>query len=162
MKKTTLFLIPAAILSVAALLYSFGPSESKAKTNQVEFTSFTVVESIVPNGCGRSRIIYALEQRDYKAFTSVRSEEDNDRNSADRSDIRVKNFEETKLLNFFNLGGIRFQNIAANDAVVNSKVNTMLNEGWELVNIVAGVESVGGDKDNNGIFITRFYFKRAK
>ena len=50
------------------------------------------------------------------------------RNKSDRSDIRVKNFEETKLLNFFNIAGIRFQNIAANDAVITSKINTMLKE----------------------------------
>lgn len=162
MKKTLFILLPVSIFSVAMLLYSFSSSTNKNTAGQFEFTSFTVVESIVPNGFGRSRIIYALEQRDYKAFTSVRSEEDNDRNSADRSDIRVKNFEETKLLNFFNMGGIRFQNIAANDAVVNSKVNAMLNEGWEIVTIAAGVESVAGKDDANGIYITRFYFKRAK
>ena len=58
--------------------------------------------------------------------------------------------------------GIRFQNIAANDAIVNNKVNTMMNEGWEVVNITSGVESDAGKQDGNGIFITRFYFKRAK
>ncbi|MBI1267601.1 MAG: hypothetical protein GC193_09255 [Cryomorphaceae bacterium] len=127
-----------------------------------EFTSFTVVESIIPNGLGRSRIIQATETRDYKEFTSVRSEEDNDRNKSDRGEIRVKNFEETKILNFYNLGGIRFQNIAANDAVVNSKVNSMFDAGWELVTITAGVESEAGKEDGEGIYITRFYFKRLK
>ena len=48
-----------------------------------------------------------------------------------------------------------------NDAIVNSKVTSMLNEGWELVNIVAGVESVGSKDDSHGIFVTRFYFKRS-
>ena len=127
-----------------------------------EFTSFTVIESIIPNGLGRSRIIHALETRDYKEFASVRSEDDNTRNKSDRDDIRVKNFEETKILNFFNLGGIRFQNIAANDAMVNSKVNGMMDDGWELMTIVAGVESDAGEKDGQGIFVTRFYFKRPK
>ncbi len=143
---------------LVAILTSF---ETKAQKGY-EFTSFTVIESIVPNGLGRSRIIHALEGRDYKEFTSVRSEDDNTRNKSDREDIRVKNFEETKILNFFNLGGIRFQNIAANDAVVNSKVNTMMNDGWELMTITAGVESDAGEKDGQGIFITRFYFKRPK
>lgn len=127
-----------------------------------EFTSFTVIESIIPSGLGRSRIIHALETRDYKEFSSVRSEDDNTRNKSDRDDIRVKNFEETKILNFFNLGGIRFQNIAANDAMVNSKVNGMMEDGWELMTIIAGVESDAGEKDGQGIFITRFYFKRPK
>lgn len=127
-----------------------------------EFTSFTVIESIIPSGLGRSRIIHALEPRDYKEFTSVRSEDDNTRNKSDRDEIRVKNFAETKILNFFNMGGIRFQNIAANDAVVNSKVNSMMEDGWDLMTIVAGVESDAGEKDGQGIFITRFYFKRPK
>jgi hypothetical protein len=38
----------------------------------------------------------------------------------------------------------------------------MMNEGWELVSITAGVESVGSKDDSDGIYITRFYFKRAQ
>lgn len=60
------------------------------------------------------------------------------------------------------MGGIRFQNIAANDAMVNSKVNGMMEDGWELMTIISGVESDAGEKDGQGIFITRFYFKRPK
>lgn len=145
----------------AFLLAMLSGNETKAQKGY-EFTSFTVIESIIPNGLGRSRIIHALETRDYKEFASVRSEDDNTRNKSDRDDIRVKNFEETKILNFFNLGGIRFQNIAANDAMVNSKVNGMMEDGWELITIVAGVESDAGEKDGQGIFVTRFYFKRPK
>lgn len=160
MKKINLNTV---IVLVAALMVIYAFNAPKpAEGGNYEFTSFTVVESIIPNGVGRSRIINALAKRDYKEFTTVQSEDDKSRNKADRGDIRVENFEETKLLNFFNIGGIRFQNIAANDAVVNDKVQTMLNEGWELVNIVAGVESVGSKDDNNGIYITRFYFKRKQ
>ncbi|MCH2199053.1 MAG: hypothetical protein MK081_09715 [Flavobacteriales bacterium] len=159
MKKLNYLTLGVAVIALALVLASFSTSTTPAT---YEFTSFTVVESIIPNGVGRSRIITSLEQRDYKEFTSVRSAEDNSRNKSDRGEIRVKNFEETKLLNFFNIGGIRFQNIAANDAVINNKVNTMMNEGWELVSITAGVESVGDKTDNNGIYITRFYFKRIK
>lgn len=146
---------------LAAIFMVFGTSGANAQAGY-EFTSFTVVESIVPNGLGRSRIINALEERDYREFSSVQTEDDNSRNKADRGEIRVKNFEETKILNFYNLGGIRFQNIAANDAVINSKVNAMLAEGWEIVTITAGVESNAGKDDGDGIYITRFYFKRMK
>ena len=127
-----------------------------------QYHVITSVESIVPNGLGRSRIINALEEKDYKEFTSVQTEDDNSRNKSDRSEIRVKNFEETKLLNFFNLGGIRFQNIAANDAVVTSKINAMAEEGWELAFVNSGVESYGGKDDENGIYVTRYIFKRPK
>ncbi len=127
-----------------------------------EYKIITVVESIVPNGLGRSRMISSDDVRDYKEFTSIRTEEDNERNKSDRGDIRLKNFEETKLLNFFNLGGIRFQNIAANDAVVVSKINDLASQGWDLAYVNSGVESVGSDNDGNGIFVTRYIFKRAK
>lgn len=159
MKKIKFTALILSGLLVTMLIFSFKNSVTE-EPDGPKFTSFTVVESIVPSGIGRSRIINALEQRDYKEFTSVQTEDDNSRNKSDRSDIRVKNFEETKLLNFYNMGGIRFQNIAANDAVINSKVTAMLKDGWQLVNIVSGVESVGSENDANGIFITRFYFKK--
>ncbi len=125
-----------------------------------QFKVITCVESIVPNGLGRSRIVNSLEDKDYKEYTSVQTDEDNTRNKSDRGDIRVKNFEETKLLNFYNLGGIRFQNIAANDALITSMINTMVSEGWELAFVSSAVESEGGKGDGQGIFITRFFFKK--
>ncbi len=128
--------------------------------NAQQFKVITSVESIVPSGIGRSRIISATEDRDYKEFTSEQTEEDNTRNKSDRGDIRVKNFEETKLLNFYNIGGIRFQNIAANDALISSKINAMVAEGWELAFVTSAVESDSGKDDGQGIFITRYIFKK--
>jgi hypothetical protein len=137
---------------------------TEINAQQIEYKVITSVESIVPNGLGRSRLISASEDKDYKEFTSERSDDKDkdERNKSKRDEIRVKNFEETKLLNFYNLGGIRFQNIAANDAVITSKINTMIEEGWELAFVVSGVESEGGKGDGNGIFITRYIFKRPK
>tara|TARA_R110000868_G_scaffold1635_9_gene13137 strand:+ start:4484 stop:4924 length:441 start_codon:yes stop_codon:yes gene_type:complete len=146
MKKTLfiIFLVFAAMIDV----------------NAQQFKVITSVESIVPSGIGRSRIISATEDRDYKEFTSEQTDEDNTRNKSDRGDIRVKNFEETKLLNFYNIGGIRFQNIAANDALISSKINAMAAEGWELAFVTSAVESDSGKDDGQGIFITRYIFKK--
>nr|WP_246473981.1 hypothetical protein [Arenibacter arenosicollis] len=130
------------------------------EVNAQQFKVITSVESIVPSGLGRSRIISATEDRDYKEFTSEQTDEDNSRNKSDRGDIRVKNFEETKLLNFYNIGGIRFQNIAANDALISSKINAMVAEGWELAFVTSAVESDSGKDDGQGIFITRYIFKK--
>ena len=130
-----------------------------------EYQVITSVESIISSGLGRSRIISSNENRNYKDFTTTRTDGKSvkdKRNKSDRSDIRVKNFDETKLLNFFNIAGIRFQNIAANDAVISSKINTMSENGWELAFVSSAVESDAGDKDGNGIFITRYIFKRIK
>ncbi len=128
--------------------------------NAQQYKVITSVESIVPNGLGRSRIITALEDKDYKEYTSIQTEENKTRNKSKRGDIRVKNFEETKLLNFYNVAGIRFQNIAANDALITSKINTMISEGWELAFVTSAVESEGGKGDGKGIFITRYFFKK--
>ncbi|TXN36924.1 hypothetical protein FVB32_01155 [Flagellimonas hymeniacidonis] len=143
------------ILVVAGLVLSTSLSISAQ-----EFKVITSVESIVPNGMGRSRIINALEDKDYREYTSVQTEDDNTRNKSKRGNIRVKNFEETKLLNFYNIGGIRFQNIAANDALLTSMINEMVANGWELAFVNSAVESDGGDKDGQGIFITRYIFKK--
>lgn len=133
-----------------------------ANAQTYEFKVVTSVESIIPSGLGRSRLISANDDRDYKEFTSTQSDDNNDRNKAERSEMRVKGFDETKLLNFFNIGGIRFQNIATNDALISSKINTMVAEGWDLAFVVSGVESDAGKDDGQGIYITRFIFKRLK
>jgi len=127
-----------------------------------EIKVVTIVESIIPSGLGRSRMVSSNETRNYKEFTSTRGGEDDDRNKSDRDDIRVSGFEETKLLNFYNVAGIRFQNIAANDALISSKITSMLAEGWDLAFVTSAVESDGGKDDGKGIFITRLIFKRKK
>ena len=147
-----------SIMFFSFLLFAFGT----VLAQKYEYSVVTTVESIVPSGLGRSRMIATTEARDYKEFSSQRSAEDDERNKSDRGDIRLKNFEETKLLNFFNIGGIRFQNIAANDALVSSKLNTMAEEGWDLAFVSSGVESDAGKDDGQGIFITRYVFKRLK
>jgi hypothetical protein len=145
------------LIVFAIAFFSFVDSHA-----QVEYKIVTSIESIVPNGLGRSRIISANEDKNYKDFTSTQTEDDNTRNKSDRGEIRVKDFDETKLLNFYNIAGIRFQNIAANDALITSKINTMIEEGWELAFVTSAVESEGGKGDGEGIFITRYIFKRNK
>ena len=142
------------------ILFLFIAGATFVDVQAQEFKVITSVESIVPNGVGRSRIINAMETKDYMEYTSVQTDEDNTRNKSDRGDIRVKNFEETKLLNFYNIGGIRFQNIAANDALLTSMINTMVANGWELAFVTSAVESEGGKGDGQGIFITRYIFKK--
>lgn len=150
------------MLILGLLATGFLFSQFFSKPASYEYKIITSVESIVSSGLGRSRIVSANVDRNYEAITSTRTEEDNTRNKSDRGNIRVKDFDETKLLNFFNIGGIRFQNIAANDAVIGSKVNAMIEEGWELEFVVSGVESSAGKLDDSGIFITRYIFKRLK
>lgn len=126
-----------------------------------QFKVITVIESIVPGGLGRSRMIEATTDLDYKAFTTSRTDgKDSKQGDVDRSDLKIGGFNETKLLNFFSMVGINFQNIASNDALVMSKLNDMDAQGYELLFVSSGVESDAGKDDGNGLFITRFYFKK--
>ncbi|MGB5228016.1 MAG: hypothetical protein WBN55_07100 [Eudoraea sp.] len=146
------------ILFAALLFVSI--IEIKAQT--FEYRIVTSIESVVPMGLGRSRIISAQEDKDYKEYTSSRTEENKKQNKSKRGDAKVDNFDETKILNFYSATGINFQNVASNDALLSSKVNTMITEGWELAFVTSGVESDAGKGDGTGIFITRFIFKRLK
>jgi hypothetical protein len=157
MKKIILLGIFALIATISLQAQN---EETTSANPKFEVKVITSVESIVPNGLGRSRLISTNAERDYKEFTSSQTEDDNSRNKSKRKDVRIKDFEETKLLNFYNIAGIRFQNIAANDAVISSKLTMMLAEGWDLVFVTSAVESDSGQGDGNGIFITRYIFKR--
>ena len=147
---------------VICILAATFTSQAQQKAPVYEFKIITSVESVVPMGLGRSRMIETEEARDYKNFTSNRTAENDKRNKSSREDIRIKNFEETKLLNFYNIAGIRFQNIVANDVIITSKLNEMSEEGWELNFVSSAVESDAGKGDGNGLFITRYIFKRLK
>ena len=126
-----------------------------------EYRIITTIESIVPAGLGRSRILDHKESENYKSFTTERTDgKKSEQADVKREDLRIEHFEETKLLNFYSLGGINFQNVSTNDAVVSSKLTEMANDGWELVFVTSGVESDAGQQDGNGIFITRYVFKR--
>ncbi|EPR67372.1 hypothetical protein [Cyclobacterium qasimii] len=140
------------------LLLILGVVQIEAKAQQ-EFKIVTVVESIVPMGIGRSRIIDSQSDNNYEKFTTDRTDgKKSNQKEIKRSDIKVDELEETKLLNFFSATGINFQNIASNDAVIASKINTMLAEGWKLTYVTSGVESNAGADDGKGIYITRLFF----
>ena len=144
------------------LIFIFCTLSTFAQT--VEYKVITSVESIVPGGLGRSRLVENNQEMDYNEFTTTRVD-GKDRSSRDvkRKGLKIDNLSETKLLNFYSLGGINFQNIASNDAITSSKLNELAAEGWLLMHVVSGVESDAGKEDGNGIFITRYIFsKRTK
>jgi len=127
-----------------------------------QYKVITVIESVVPMGLGRSRIIDGQDTTDYRAFTTSRTKgNESKQNEVDRQAVRIDNMEETKLLNFYSGVGINFQNVASNDAVITSKLNEMAKDGWFLVFVTSGVESDAGREDGKGIFITRFIFKKT-
>ncbi|MEQ8715799.1 MAG: hypothetical protein RIC80_22480 [Cyclobacteriaceae bacterium] len=131
-------------------------------TSAQEYKVITTVESIIPAGIGRSRMISPIEEVSSDQFTTERTNGKKGGAQGDvrRKDLKVDNFEETKMLNFFSVTGINFQNIASNDAMISDKLSSMAREGWELAFVTSGVESDAGVDDGQGIYITRYVFKR--
>jgi len=125
-----------------------------------EYLVVTTVESVVPMGVGRSRMMQETDSLNYKDFTTVRTDGKASKDKASRSDIKIDSMEETMLLNFYSAVGINFQNIASNDAMITSKLNELTKQGYRLMFVTSGVESDAGKGDGTGIFITRFIFYR--
>lgn len=149
MKRVSLI----AFLLLAASLSTFAQ----------EYKVITIVESIVPAGLGRSRIVENQGLVNIDQLTTEREGNKSSAGDVKRNEIKAsgENLKETKILNFYSLTGINFENIAANDAVIAAKMNEMISKGWQLITITSGVESDAGKDDGNGLFITRMYFKKG-
>ena len=148
---------------VIILLVLFSSVLFVSAQSVTEFKVITVVESIVPGGLGRSRLIENGTELNINDFTTERTDgKSSDQGKIKRQNAKIDKFSEAKLLNFYSLAGINFQNIASNDALITSKLNDVSKDGWELAFVTSGVESEGGKGDGQGIFITRYIFKRNK
>jgi len=126
-------LVGAALVGTLFLGYSFRPEPS---SERYTYRQFSTIESIVPGGLGRSRIIL--------------------------SDANAQAIEKD-LLNFYSMVGINFKNIANNDRLIVETINNYITEGWELHTVTTGVQSPAGGPDGgsgNGIFITRYLFRK--
>tara|TARA_B100000809_G_C15038042_1_gene494494 strand:- start:466 stop:879 length:414 start_codon:yes stop_codon:yes gene_type:complete len=113
------------------LIFSFNNS-IKTEHTQYEYLQISVIESVVKAGAGRSRMV------------SIK----------DNGEIL-----EEKLENLFSISGISFKNVRFNDNTVTERISKLINEGWELENVVTG--AYGTDK-TAGIFLTRYLFRKTK
>ncbi len=126
-----------------------------------EYKVITTIESIVPGGLGRSRIIENKSKVDSEDFTTDRTDgKKSGQGKVKRKGLKVDEFAETKLLNFYSIAGINFRNIASNDALISDRMSKLANDGWSLAFVTSAVESDAGETDGHGIFITRYIFKR--
>ncbi len=141
--------------SILILIFAFATFFVQAQ----EYKIVTSIESVVPMGIGRSRIIQNEEKMDTQNFTTERTDgKKSNQNEVSRKSAKISKFKETKLLNFYSATGINFQNIASNDALITAQINELIMGGWELKFVISGVESDAGAKDGTGIFITRYIF----
>ena len=80
------------VISIVTLLIfiSTGFAEGKnMAVQQYEFEIVTVIESVVPKGLGRSRMIAKTEDVDYKSATTVRMEEGEKNKSKDEISLMI-------------------------------------------------------------------------
>lgn len=131
MKSDTRSLLMGAFFALALFLgYSFRPSPA---AEAYTYRQFSTIESVVPGGMGRSRVIMS-----------------------DQGDQEVGK----DLLNFYSMTGINFKNVASNDRIIVETINQYVTEGWELHTVTTGVNSPGEGKGGTGIFITRYLFRK--
>lgn len=101
-----------------------------------EYKQITAIESVVPGGLGRSRLL----------------------TTDDGGQMREKD-----LKNFYSMVGINFDNIANNDRAIVDRLNEFAAAGWELFTVTSGGnEQMSNGSTSGGLFITRYIFRRVK
>lgn len=119
-----------------AVLYMQGLAQTAAPRVQYEYKQISTIESVVPGGLGRSRIV---------------STEANGQ------------LLERELKNFYSLTGINFGNVSNNDQVIVERLNEMSEQGWDLYTVTTGSNQQSSNgSSSGGLFITRYLFRRVK
>jgi|SRR5581483_5221898 len=126
-KITVLVLLVGA--TVASLL-----SFKHVKADAPQYMQITTIESIIPGGLGRSRLIVV---------------------GPDGKD------DEYDMKNLYSLIGINFSNIIGNIQGVMTKINGFTSQGWELVSVTSNSQSPS-EKNSEGIFMTRYILKKVQ
>lgn len=136
MKNNLTNILLGAVIALSFIaIWAFKPSNS-GDNKSYEYKQFSTIESIVPGGLGRSRIL-----------------------STDKNGTMV----EKDLMNFYSMVGINFSNISNNDKLIVDKINEYSTDGWELYAVTTGSStSQSNGNTSNGIFITRYLFRRAR
>ena len=137
MKKHTLVLLSIVSTLCAVSIFSFkSPAPDGGKSGGYMYKQITAVESVVPGGLGRSRIL----------------------TTDDGGQMLEKD-----LKNFYSMVGINFENIANNDRVIVDKLNDMNDQGWELMTVVTGSNQQSSNgSSSGGLFISRYIFRKPK
>lgn len=124
------WLLLLAVAGVFAAAVAFKPANPQAP--KVVYMQFSTIESIIPGGIGRSKMITVMPD-------GKKTEED--------------------LQNFYSMVGINFGNISGNNIAITKKINDLVAQGWEFDKVITGTQSPS-DNNGQGIFISRYFFKR--
>ncbi len=125
----------AASFLLASLSFSF-PTHAQTKGGY-QFLQMTTIESIVPGGLGRSRVLFTPEWKGTK---------------------------ESNMENLFSLVGINMGNVRSNEELILRYLGDITNDGWELYQttpLTQTIQGTGG-QSQQGIFMTRYLFRKTK
>lgn len=90
------------------ILFSFC-SFVELQAQVYKYKIVTSVESIVPGGMGRSRIIENGQEVTYTDFTTTRTKDGKEKTSKNRGDVKIDELKESTLVNFYSMVGIIFK-----------------------------------------------------
>jgi hypothetical protein len=122
---------------VALLLTSLLARPAQAQGPAYQFMQMTTIESVVPGGLGRSRVLFTPEWKGTK---------------------------ETTMENLFSLTGINLGNVRNNEETIIRFLSEMSAEGWELYQTTPLTQVLNGTggQSSQGIFMTRYLFRKTK
>jgi hypothetical protein len=123
-------LLSSLLTLIIVSLFAFKNVEDTPK--KVAYMQVSTIESIIPGGLGRSKMIITLP--------------DGKQNDA-------------SMENFYSMAGINFSNVQSNERAIINKINQITADGWELHQVTSGVQSPS-EGNAQGIFITRYLFKK--
>lgn len=119
MKKTILF----PLFLLVGMMCAFAQN----------YMQITTLESIIPGGLGRSRMIVT-----------------------DASGKQT----ESEMKNFYSMVGINLENIKTNDNTIIKALNEYAKDGWRVVQTTTGTQSPN-EQNPQGIFITRYLMEKS-
>ena len=125
-KSLTLSLVAVTAAATFGLTSAF-----TAAPKDTQFMQFTTIESIIPGGLGRSRMITTAGDGTQKL---------------------------DEMENFYSMAGINFTNIQKNEAQVLVNLTRLEAEGWHLERVTTGVQSPS--EKGGGIYMTRYLLKK--
>ena len=101
-----------------------------------QYLQMTTIESVVAGGLGRSRLLFSPD---------------------------FKGTKEAQMENLFSLTGSNIKNVQANEETILRYLTEVSADGWELVQTIPLTQTLtSAGSTNQGIFLTRYLFRKAR
>ncbi len=130
------FLVFLLLLLAAPAAPAWAQTRPAAPGVGYQYLQMTTIESVVAGGLGRSRLLFSPD---------------------------FKGTKEAQMENLFSLTGINIKNVQANEETILRYLTEVSAEGWELVQTIPLTQTLtSAGSTNQGIFLTRYLFRKAR